>query len=172
MRIQCESNAHQLRDSRPHCIVRNRIHACMLTSSGHTSTQLPWRPRQIFTSASHHIASRVEQIRGTQCGARRSALTVSSRHEHACHALFGPHVRRNCTIQFNPDWTNAHSVWTRSNRIQSGSMRIGCPVWTGLNLATCTYKLLNIFKIPIGTVQNLVYSCDLLSAFRTKSLIQ
>ena len=26
-----------------------------------------------------------------------------------------------------------HSVWTRSNRIRSDSMRIGCPVWTCLN---------------------------------------
>ena len=52
---QCESNAHQ---SRPHCIVRNRIHVCTLTSSSHTSTQLPWRPRQIFTSV---FASQVER---------------------------------------------------------------------------------------------------------------
>ena len=93
MRIQCESNAHQSCDSCPHCIVRNRIHACTLTSSDHTSTQLPWRPRQIFTSASHHIASRVEQIHGTQCVAQRSALTVGSRHERACHALFGSHAQ-------------------------------------------------------------------------------
>ena len=91
MQIQCESNAHR---SRPHCVVQNRIHACMLTSSGHTSTQLLWHPRQIFTLASHHIASRVEQIRGTQCVAQRSALTVSSRHECARHALFGPYAQR------------------------------------------------------------------------------
>ena len=91
MRIQCESNVHR---SHPHCVVQNRIHVCMLTSSGHTSTQLPWRPHQIFTLASHHIASRVEQIRGTQCVAQRSALTVGSRHERACHALFGPYAQR------------------------------------------------------------------------------
>ena len=88
MRIQCESNAHR---SRPHCVVQNRIHVCMLTSSGHTSTQLPWRPHQIFTLASHHIASRVEQIRGTQCVAQRSALTVD---ERTRHALFGPYAQR------------------------------------------------------------------------------
>ena len=88
MRIQCESNAHRLH---PHCIVQNQIHACMLTSSGHTSTQLPWRPHQIFTLASHHIASRVEQIRGTQCVAQRSALTVD---ERTRHALFGPYAQR------------------------------------------------------------------------------
>ena len=63
----------------------------MLTSSGHTSTQLPWRPHQIFTLASHHIASRVEQIRGTQCVAQRSALTVD---ERTRHALFGPYAQR------------------------------------------------------------------------------
>ena len=57
----------------------------------HTSTQLPWHPRQIFTSASHHIASRVEQIRGTQCVAQRSALTVD---ERTRHALFGPYAQR------------------------------------------------------------------------------
>ena len=90
MRIQCKSNAHQLR---PHCIVRNWIHACMLTSSGHTSTQLPWRPHQIFTLASHYIASWVEQIRGTQCVAQRSALTVD---ECTRHALFGPYAQ--CAI--------------------------------------------------------------------------
>ena len=84
MQIQCKSNAHW---SRPHCIVQNRIHVCMLTSSGHTSTQLPWRPHQIFTSASNHIASRVKQTCGTQCVAQRSALTVGSRHERECHAF-------------------------------------------------------------------------------------
>ena len=68
MRIQCESNAHR---SRPHCVVQNRIYAL----------------------ASHHIASRVEQIRGTQCVAQRSVLTVGSRHERACHALFGPYAQ-------------------------------------------------------------------------------
>ena len=74
-------------DSCPHCIVWNRIHACTLNSSGHTSTQLPWRPCQIFTSASHHIASRVEQICGTRCVAWRSTLTVGSRHERAWHTF-------------------------------------------------------------------------------------
>ena len=91
MRLQCKSNAHR---SHPHCIVQNQIHACMLTSSGHTSTQLPWCPHQIFTLASHHIASQVEQIRVTQCVAQRSALTVGSRHECARHALFGPYAQR------------------------------------------------------------------------------
>ena len=143
MRIQCKSNAHR---SCPHCIVRNQIHAWMLISSGHTSTQLPWRPCQIFTSASHHIASRVEQIRGTQCVAQRSALTVGSRHERARHALFGPYaqraIARSSSIRIettsgsglgltDPDWANAHSVWMCSNRIRSSSMCIGCPVWTG-----------------------------------------
>ena len=33
---QCESNAHQSRDSCPHCIVRNRIHACTLTTPPHS----------------------------------------------------------------------------------------------------------------------------------------
>ena len=97
MRIQCKSNAHR---SHPHCIVRSQIHACMLTSCGHTSTQLPWCPRQIFTSASRHISSRVEQICGTQCVARRSTLTVGSRHERACHTLFDPHaIVRSRSIQ-------------------------------------------------------------------------
>ena len=83
MRIQCASIAWFA--STLHCAEPNsRVHV------DHTSTQLPWRPRQIFTSASHHIASRVEQIRGTQCVARRSALTVG---EHAHHALFGPHAQ-------------------------------------------------------------------------------
>ena len=91
MRIQCESNVHQ---SCPHCIMRNWIHACTLTSSGHTSTQLLQCSRHIFTSDSNRIASRVEQIRGTQCVAGRSTLTVGSRHKHACHALFGPHTQR------------------------------------------------------------------------------
>ena len=88
MQIQCKSSVHQ---SRPHCVVQNRIHTCMLASSGHTSTQLPWHPHQIFTLASHHIASRVEQIRGTQCVAQRSALTVD---ERTRHALFGPYAQR------------------------------------------------------------------------------
>ena len=83
MWIQCASIAWFA--STLHCAEPNsRVHV------DHTSTQLPWRPRQIFTSASHHIASRVEQIRGTQCVARRSALTVG---ERACHALFGPHAQ-------------------------------------------------------------------------------
>ena len=113
---QCESDVHR---SRPHCVVQNQIHACMLTSSGHTSTQLPWHPHQIFTLASHHIASWVEQIRGTQCVAQRSALTVSSWHERACHALFGPYaqcvIARSSSIQIK---TTSRSglglIWIRS----------------------------------------------------------
>ena len=35
-------------------------------------------------------------------------------------------------------------------------------------LVTCTYKLLKILKIPIETIQNLVYSSDLLSALGQK----
>ena len=83
---QCESSAHR---SCPHCIVWNRIHACTLTSSGHTSTRLPWRSRQIFTSASRHIASLVT-VRSPEKRAHCRYLT----HECACHALFGPHAQR------------------------------------------------------------------------------
>ena len=129
MRIQCESNAHR---SRPHCVVQNRIHACMLTSSGHTSTQLPWRPRQIFTSASHHIASRVKQTCGTPCVAQRSALTFGSRHEHEFHALFDPH---------------AQSAIARSSSIQiettSGS-GLGL-IWIKSRLGECAFSV-NVLK--------------------------
>ena len=105
MRIKCESNAHWLH---PHCIVQNRIHACTLTWSGHTSTQLLRRHRQIFTSDSNHIATRVEQTRETQCIAGRSTLTVGSQHECACHALFGPHAQ--CAIaQFSSIWIETTS---------------------------------------------------------------
>ena len=119
MRIQCESNAHR---SRLHCIVQNRIHACTLTSSGHTATQLPWRHCQIFTSASHHIASWVEQICGTQYVhvAQRSVCTVGSEHERACHALFGPYAQHTIA------WLS--SIWIKTTsgsglgliRIRSG----------------------------------------------------
>ena len=125
--------------------MRNQIHTCTLTLSGHTSTQLLWRHCQIFTSASHHIASRVEQICGTQCVARRSVLTVSSWNERTCHALFV--LMRNCAIRFNQDWNHLWKwlglrsglgecafIVMRLNRIRSGSMCIGCPVWTGLYL--------------------------------------
>ena len=122
MRIQCESNAHR---SRPHCVVQNRIHACMLTSSGHTSTQLLWRPHQIFTLASHHIASQVEQIRGTQCVAQRSALIVGS----PCMPcpFWSLRATCNCAIQFNLD-RNHLWKWIRINpdRIRIGQMRIQC----------------------------------------------
>ena len=57
----------------------DRVHTASC-SSGHTFTQLPWCSRQMFTSYSHHIASRVEQICGTQCVAWRSALTVGIRY--------------------------------------------------------------------------------------------
>ena len=146
MQIQCESNAHRLH---PHCIVWNQFHTCTLTSSGHTFTQLPRCRRQIFTSDSHDIASRVEQIHGTQCVAGRNALTVGSRHERACHALFGPHTQ--CAIA----WSSSIRIKTTSGsglglfQIRSGlgecafcvdalkpdsihSMRIGCPVWMHL----------------------------------------
>ena len=68
----------------------------MFTSSGHTSTQLPWCRRQICNTASHHIVSKVEQIHGTQRVAWRSALTVGSRHKRAYHALF---VTRNAQLR-------------------------------------------------------------------------
>ena len=41
---QCESQAHR---SRPHCAVQNRIHACMLTSSGHSSVH----DARVFTNS-------------------------------------------------------------------------------------------------------------------------
>ena len=131
MRIQCESNVHR---SRPHCILQNRIHACMLISSGHTSTQLPWRPHQICTLASHRIVSRVEQIRGTQCVAQRSTLIVGSRHERACHALFGPNAQLR-----DPD-RNHLWKWTGINpdRIRIGQIRIQCGrTQTGFDPVQC-----------------------------------
>ena len=120
MRIQCESNVHQSRGLCPRC----------------TSTQLPWRPRQIFTSASHHIASRNEQIRGTQCVARRSTLTAASRHERARHALFrSSRARRNCAIQFNPDWNHLWK-WIGIN-------------WIGSGLGECTFSV-NALKLDFN----------------------
>ena len=176
---QCEFSAHWLR---PHCIVRNRIHACTLTSSGHTSTQLSWRPRQIFTSASHHIASQVEQIRGTQCVAWRSVLTVGSRHEHACMPcpFWSLRATRNCAIQFNPDQNHLWKwIGINPDRIQFGqmciqceraqtglnsnSMRVGCPVWTGLNIQSplkigCNHGLTNTSELVAVTA-----NCSLIS---------
>ena len=134
MQIQCESNAHQ---SRPRCSVRNWIHAYTLTSSGHTSTQLPWCRRQIFTSASHHIASWVERICGTQCVAKRSALTTT----RVCMPCPFWFVRTtcNCAIQFNPDrnrlwkWIGINPDW-----IRIGQMRIQCGrIQTGFDLVQC-----------------------------------
>ena len=102
----------------------------MLTSSGHTSTQLPWHSCQIFTSASHHIASQVEQIRGTQCVAQRSALTVD---ERTRHALFGPYAQR---------------AIARSSSIQiettSGS-GLGL-IWIGSGLGECAFSV-NTLKL-------------------------
>ena len=120
IQIQCASITHG-----SHCIVQNRIHACTLTSSGHTSTQLPWHPHHIFTSASHHFASRVEQIRGTQCVARRSVLTVSSRHECECQAFLV--LKRNCAIQINLDQKHLWKwIGINPDRIWIGRMRIQC----------------------------------------------
>ena len=55
----------------------------------------------------------------------RSALTVGSRHECACHAHFGPHAQR--AIQFNPD-QNHLLKWIGINldRIWIGRMCIQC----------------------------------------------
>ena len=122
---QCESNVHW---SHPHCIVRNQIHACTLTSSGHTSTQLPWCHHQICTSASHHIASWVEQIRGTQCVAWRSMLTVSSRHECACHAIFGP-------------YTQLAIVWSSSIQIETTSGSGLGLIQFGSGLGECAFSV-------------------------------
>ena len=95
---QCEFNANPMRIDHVHtalCGIKfTRAHWLQVVTP---PTQLPWRPHQIFTSASHHIASRVEQIRGTQCVVRRSVLAVGSRHKCACHALFGPHAQRAIT---------------------------------------------------------------------------
>ena len=84
----CEFNQCASIVSTLHCV--EQIHACMLTSSSHTSTQCPC---QICTSASHHIASGVEKICGTHCEARRSALTVYSWHGCACYTLFSPNMQ-------------------------------------------------------------------------------
>ena len=94
----------------------------------HTSTQLPWRPRQIFTSASHHIASRVEQIHGTQCVVQRSTLTVGSRHQRACHALFGPYTQ--CAI-----------VRSSSIRIKTTSGSGLGLIRIGSRLGECTFSV-------------------------------
>ena len=109
----------------------------MLTSSGHTSTQLLWRPRQIFTLASHHIASRVEQIRRTQCVAQRNAITVGIRHDQACHTLFGPYTQ--CTIARSSsvriETTSGSGLGLIPDRIQIERMHIQCGcAQTGLDL--------------------------------------
>ena len=69
MQIQCASIA-----STPGPLYRTEFTRARLTSSGHTSTQLPWHAHQIFTSASHHIAIRVKQIRGTLCSLEASRI--------------------------------------------------------------------------------------------------
>ena len=115
MRIQCKSNAHQ---SCPHCIVRNQIHVWTLISSGHTSTQLPWRPCQIFTSASHHIASQVEQIRG------------SPKHTHCWY------VTQACMPC--PFWSHVQRAIARSRSIWIGRVRIQCGrAQTGFDPVQC-----------------------------------
>ena len=129
MRIQCASIAWFA--STLHCAEPNsRVHV------DHTSTQLPWRPRQIFTSASHHIASRVEQICGTQCVARRSALTVG---ERACHALFGSHVQGTIA--------RSSSIWIETTSGSGlGLIRIGS------GLGECAFSV-NALKPDSNPVQ-------------------
>ena len=131
MRIQCESNAHR---SCPHCIVQDRIHACTLTSSGHTSAQLPWRRRQNFILASYHIASRVKQIRGTQCVAQRSPLEVDT----SVHAT--PFLVLTCNAQLcDPVWNHLWKwIGINQDRIRIGRMRIqrGC-AQTGFDPVHC-----------------------------------
>ena len=130
----------------------------------HTSTQLPWHPRQ--TSPSHHIASWVEQIhvRGTQCVARRSALTVS---ERACHALLV--LTRKAQLRdpvqnhlwkwigINPDW------------IRIGRMRIQCErAQTGFNPVQCALGVQceqalrwDLFRLKSGqVVKNRTQGCN------------
>ena len=127
MQIQCASITSTLRCVEPN----SRMHIDFKWP--HLHTQLPMHRQQIFTSASHHIASQVEQIRGTQCVAQKSALTVSSQHEHACHALlFLTHNAQLCIvvlinasnagvvlIQFNLD-QNHPCKWIGIIRIGSG----------------------------------------------------
>ena len=88
MRIQCKSNVHR---SRPHSALCGTEFVDFKWPHLHTATTAPLSDLYFRQQS---IASRVEQIRGTQCVAGRSALTVGSQHEHACHALFGPHVQR------------------------------------------------------------------------------
>ena len=90
-------------------------------------------PCQIFTSASHHIASQVKQTRGTQCAAQRSVLTVGSRHERECHALFGPHVQ--------------------SAIAQSSSIRIETTPGSGLGLIQIESGLGELMRIQCECVQ-------------------
>ena len=117
MRIQCTSIASTL-----HCAEPNsHMHDDFKWPHLHTAIMAP-------SSASHHIASRVEQICGTLCVARRSALTVGSRHERACHTVFGPHAKRTMV------WSS--SIWIETTSGSGlGLIRIG------FGLGECTFSV-------------------------------
>ena len=115
--------------------MQNRIYACTLTTPPHSYHGTLIRSL-LHRLASHHIASQVEQIRGTQCVAQRSALTVGSRHERACHALFGPHaqgaIARSSSIRIKT------TSGSGSGLIWIGQMRIQCErAQTGFDPVQC-----------------------------------
>ena len=129
---QCEFNANPMRiNDHPHCIVwelNSRLHVDFKWPHLHTATMAPSSDLH-FSQPSYCFSSWVDTW-NTVCSPEKARLlSVVDTSMHAMPFLVLTH---NCTIQINPDWANVHSVWTHSNRIRSGSMRIGCPVWTGL----------------------------------------
>ena len=109
-----------------HCV--ERVHACTLTSSAHTSAQFT-----IVLSSdlySSQPSSRDEQFRGTHCIAQRSAHCMHVDVVDTC--MHAARVNAQCAIVWSrsfwikttsgsglggldPDWVNAHSVWTGLN---------------------------------------------------------
>ena len=121
MQIQCASIVSTL-----HCAEPNsRVDVDFKWPHLHTVTMAPLSDLY-FSQPSYCFSSWADTWKP-----EAHSLLVCDTSVHAMPFLVS-RATRNCAIQINLDWANAHSVWTRSNRIRSSSMCIGCPVWTGL----------------------------------------
>ena len=123
--------------------------ASALISSGNTSTLLlPWCPAlsAVYFSqpASHHIASRLKQTRWTQRVSQRSTLTVGSRLERECHALFVPQAQSTIA------WSSSIQIETTSgSRLGECAFSANMPLVAAAHAETTDQRLPRPTTVPL-----------------------
>ena len=105
-------------------------------------------PFRLFTSASqpasHHIASRLKQTRWTQRVSQRSTLTVGSRLERECHALFVPQAQSAIA------WSSSIQIETTSgSRLGECAFSANMPLVAAAHAETTDQRLPRPTTVPL-----------------------